>query len=310
MLSSGSIVVSVRGVSKCFRDFSAISDVSFEVNSGSIVGVLGRNGAGKSTLVSMLSGLSRPTSGTVRVLGGDPQQPRVRQRLGVVPQDVSLPGNLTGNEIAEFVSAHYLNANYADTSVNVNSSLEVFRTWNLEEFSHKKIKHLSGGQKRRIAVGLAFVGNPLVAILDEPTTGLDPEARRAMWNQIQSAAEEGVTVVITSHYLDEIEYLSSRILLLDGGTLIEDRPAEEFLAMQKSATVTFASSSSTAEVLKLAGTTMDVRSANGCYSVKTTDSDRFIERLVRSSLQFTDLRVRGWSLEDIFLEKLEKSHEN
>jgi ABC-type multidrug transport system, ATPase component len=310
MLSSGSIVVSVRGVSKCFRDFSAISDVSFEVNSGSIVGVLGRNGAGKSTLVSMLSGLSRPTSGTVRVLGGDPQQPRVRQRLGVVPQDVSLPGNLTGNEIAEFVSAHYLNANYADTSVNVNSSLEVFRTWNLEEFSHKKIKHLSGGQKRRIAVGLAFVGNPLVAILDEPTTGLDPEARRAMWNQIQSAAEEGVTVVITSHYLDEIEYLSSRILLLDGGTLIEDRPAEEFLAMQKSATVTFASSSSTAEVLKLAGTTMDVRSANGCYSVRTTDSDRFIERLVRSSLQFTDLRVRGWSLEDIFLEKLEKSHEN
>jgi len=258
----------------------------------------------------MLSGLSRPTSGTVRVLGGDPQQPRVRQRLGVVPQDVSLPGNLTGNEIAEFVSAHYLNANYADTSVNVNSSLEVFRTWNLEEFSHKKIKHLSGGQKRRIAVGLAFVGNPLVAILDEPTTGLDPEARRAMWNQIQSAAEEGVTVVITSHYLDEIEYLSSRILLLDGGTLIEDRPAEEFLAMQKSATVTFASSSSTAEVLKLAGTTMDVRSANGCYSVRTTDSDRFIERLVRSSLQFTDLRVRGWSLEDIFLEKLEKSHEN
>ena len=310
MLSSGSIVVSVRGVSKCFRDFSAISDVSFEVNSGSIVGVLGRNGAGKSTLVSMLSGLSRPTSGTVRVLGGDPQQPRVRQRLGVVPQDVSLPGNLTGNEIAEFVSAHYLNANYADTSVNVNSSLEVFRTWNLEEFSHKKIKHLSGGQKRRIAVGLAFVGNPLVAILEEPTTGLDPEARRAMWNQIQSAAEEGVTVVITSHYLDEIEYLSSRILLLDGGTLIEDRPAEEFLAMQKSATVTFASSSSTAEVLKLAGTTMDVRSANGCYSVRTTDSDRFIERLVRSSLQFTDLRVRGWSLEDIFLEKLEKSHEN
>ena len=295
MLSSGSIVVSVRGVSKCFRDFSAISDVSFEVNSGSIVGVLGRNGAGKSTLVSMLSGLSRPTSGTVRVLGGDPQQPRVRQRLGVVPQDVSLPGNLTGNEIAEFVSAHYLNANYADTSVNVNSSLEVFRTWNLEEFSHKKIKHLSGGQKRRIAVGLAFVGNPLVAILDEPTTGLDPEARRAMWNQIQSAAEEGVTVVITSHYLDEIEYLSSRILLLDGGTLIEDRPAEEFLAMQKSATVTFASSSSTAEVLKLAGTTMDVRSANGCYSVRTTDSDRFIERLVRSSLQFTDLREsRGY----------------
>ena len=310
MLSSGSVVVSVRGVSKCFRDFSAISDVSFEVNSGSIVGVLGRNGAGKSTLVSMLSGLSRPTSGTVRVLGGDPQQPRVRQRLGVVPQDVSLPGNLTGNEIAEFVSAHYLNANSADASVNVNSSLEVFRTWNLEEFSHKKIKHLSGGQKRRIAVGLAFVGNPLLAILDEPTTGLDPEARRAMWNQIQSAAEEGVTVVITSHYLDEIEYLSSRILLLDGGTLIEDRPAEEFLAMQKSATVTFASSASTAEVFKLAGTTMDVGSANGCYTVRTTDSDRFIERLVRSNLQFTDLRVRGWSLEDIFLEKLEKSHGN
>lgn len=310
MLSSGPVVVSVRGISKCFRNFSAISDVSFEVNSGSIVGVLGRNGAGKSTLVSMLSGLSRPTSGTVRVLGGDPQQPRVRQRLGVVPQDVSLPGNLTGNEIAEFVSAHYLNANSADASVNVNSSLEVFRTWNLEEFSHKKIKHLSGGQKRRIAVGLAFVGNPLLAILDEPTTGLDPEARRAMWNQIQSAAEEGVTVVITSHYLDEIEYLSSRILLLDGGTLIEDRPAEEFLAMQKSATVTFASSASTAEVLKLAGTTMDVSSANGCYTVRTTDSDRFIERLVRSNLQFTDLRVRGWSLEDIFLEKLEKSHGN
>ena len=298
MLSSGSVVLSVRGVSKCFRDFSAVSDVSFDVNSGSIVGVLGRNGAGKSTLVSMLSGLSKPTAGTVRVLGGDPQQPRVRQHLGVVPQEVSLPGNLTGNEIAEFVSAHYMNEDSADGSVNVDRFREVFRTWNLEEFSHKKIKHLSGGQKRRIAVGLAFVGNPLLAILDEPTTGLDP------------AAGEGVTVVITSHYLDEIEYLSSRILLLDGGALIEDRPAEDFLAMQKSATVTFVSSASTVEISNLAGATTDISSANGIYTVRTADSDRFIKRLVQSSLQFTDLRVRGWSLEDVFLEKLESSHGN
>lgn len=309
-MSSGSVVLSVRGVSKCFRDFSAVSDVSFDVNSGSIVGVLGRNGAGKSTLVSMLSGLSKPTAGTVRVLGGDPQQPRVRQHLGVVPQEVSLPGNLTGNEIAEFVSAHYMNEDSADGSVNVDRFREVFRTWNLEEFSHKKIKHLSGGQKRRIAVGLAFVGNPLLAILDEPTTGLDPEARRNMWNQIQAAAGEGVTVVITSHYLDEIEYLSSRILLLDGGALIEDRPAEDFLAMQKSATVTFVSSASTVEISNLAGATTDISSANGIYTVRTADSDRFIKRLVQSSLQFTDLRVRGWSLEDVFLEKLESSHGN
>lgn len=301
MLSFESAVVSVQQVSKKFGGFSAVADVSFDVEPGSVVGVLGRNGAGKSTLVSMLAGLSAPTAGTVRVLGDDPRRARTRRGLGVVPQDVALPGNLTGNEMAEFVSAHF-----PAGSASGKDYRKVFRSWGLEDFCSKRIKNLSGGQRRRIAVGLAFVGNPSLVVLDEPTTGLDPEARRTMWNRIRTAVEEGMTVVITSHYLDEIEYLSDRILLLEKGELIEDQPIEDFLSMRRNAAVAFSSSASRARVEALAGGDAEVTTTGGSFEVRTSDSDGFVKDLVESGLQFEELRVSGWSLEEVLLERLEQ----
>lgn len=301
MSSLESAVVSVQRVSKRFGGFSAVSDVSFDVEPGTIVGVLGRNGAGKSTLVSMLAGLSAPTAGVVRVLGNDPRQARTRRSLGVVPQDVALPGNLTGNEMAQFVSAHFSGGLAIGQDYR-----EVFRSWDLEGFCSKRIKNLSGGQRRRIAVGLAFVGNPSLVVLDEPTTGLDPEARRTMWNQIKTAVEKGMTVVITSHYLDEIEYLSDRILLLEKGELIEDRPIEDFLSMKRNAVVAFSSSAAKAQVTALADGDMEVTAAEGSFKIRTSDSDGFVRDLVESGLQFEGLRVSGWSLEEVLLERLEQ----
>lgn len=301
MSSLESAVVSVQRVSKRFGVFSAVSDVSFDVEPGTIVGVLGRNGAGKSTLVSMLAGLSAPTAGVVRVLGNDPRQARTRRSLGVVPQDVALPGNLTGNEMAQFVSAHF-----SGGLASGQDYRDVFRSWDLEGFCSKRIKNLSGGQRRRIAVGLAFVGNPSLVVLDEPTTGLDPEARRTMWNQIKTAVEKGMTVVITSHYLDEIEYLSDRILLLEKGELIEDRPIEDFLSMKRNAVVAFSSSAAKAQVTALADGDMEVTAAEGSFKIRTSDSDGFVRDLVESGLQFEGLRVSGWSLEEVLLERLEQ----
>lgn len=301
MSSLESAVVSVQRVSKRFGGFSAVSDVSFDVEPGTVVGVLGRNGAGKSTLVSMLAGLSAPTAGIVRVLGDDPRRARTRRGLGVVPQDIALPGNLTGNEMAQFVSAHF-----SDRLASGQDYREVFRSWDLEGFCSKRIKNLSGGQRRRIAVGLAFVGNPSLVVLDEPTTGLDPEARRTMWNQIKTTVEEGMTVVITSHYLDEIEYLSDRILLLEKGELIEDQPIEDFLSMKRNVVVAFSSSSTKAQVAALANGDVEVTAVEDSFEVRTSDSDGFVRDLVESGLQFEGLRVSGWSLEEVLLERLEQ----
>ena len=149
-------------------------------------------------------------------------------------------------------------------------------------------------------------GNPSLVVLDEPTTGLDPEARRTMWNQIKTAVEKGMTVVITSHYLDEIEYLSDRILLLEKGELIEDRPIEDFLSMKRNAVVAFSSSAAKAQVTALADGDMEVTAAEGSFKIRTSDSDGFVRDLVESGLQFEGLRVSGWSLEEVLLERLEQ----
>ncbi|WP_196717477.1 ABC transporter ATP-binding protein [Actinomyces trachealis] len=291
-----SLAVRVDGVSKRYREVEAVMDVSFEAARGDVVGVLGRNGAGKSTLVSMLAGLTSPTAGRISIFGEDPRRASVRLKMGVVPQEVTLPGNLTGDEFGEFVSAHY--------PASCTAYGDVFERWGLADFSHMRLRRLSGGQRRRIAVGLAFVGDPDVVILDEPTTGLDPESRRTVWRGIREEANSGVTVMITSHYMDEIECLSDRILLMERGELIEDRPVGEFLEARKRVTVSFEGSASERQVRELADPEAEVSMQDGRFKVVTGRSDAFVRGLVSSGMEFEALRVERSSLEQALLERL------
>ncbi|MFD2353157.1 ABC transporter ATP-binding protein [Nonomuraea ferruginea] len=177
------------------------------------MGLLGPNGAGKSTLMNLFVGLRSATSGTVELLGGSPSDPAVRRGIGVTPQETGLPEVLRVGEVVDFVSSHF---------PKPVAKAELLDRFGLGELVKRQIGGLSGGQKRRLAVALAFVGDPRLVFLDEPTTGLDVEARRTLWDGIRAFHEGGGTILLTSHYLEEIEALAERVVVVGHGRVLAD----------------------------------------------------------------------------------------
>lgn len=215
-------VASLRGVSKCFGATPALRGVDLELREGEVVALLGANGAGKTTAISILTGLRRPDSGTARLFGRDPRAPVSRRAIGITPQELGFPPTLTVEEIVRFVRAHY------GRPREVNETLERFR---LVDVRRRQAGGLSSGQRRRLSVALAFVGNPSLAVLDEPTTGLDVESRRAVWAAIAEFAAGGHrTVLLTTHNLEEADALARRIVVLSEGSVIADATSIEIKA--------------------------------------------------------------------------------
>ena len=206
-------LASLKSVTRRFGDVTALNDVSLDIRPGQIVGLLGPNGAGKSTLLSLVQGLRRPTGGTVELFGGSPQNPANRRLLGCTPQATALPETLRVGEVIDFVGVHFAAA---------VPTAELADEFGLSDLLRRQTGSLSGGQKRRLSVALAFVGRPRLVLLDEPTTGLDVDARRTLWEAIRRQHDAGATVVITSHYLEEIEALAERVVVIDGGRVLED----------------------------------------------------------------------------------------
>ncbi|MFE7461242.1 ABC transporter ATP-binding protein [Streptomyces sp. NPDC057554] len=200
----------VRNLHKRYGRHIAVDDVSFTVEEGEIFGIIGPNGAGKTTTVESIAGLRTPDSGSVSVLGLDPVEDRaeVRERLGVQLQESSLPDAIKVAEALELYGSFYRNP--ADRR-------ELMELLGLAEKRDTRYKALSGGQKQRLSIALALVGGPKVAILDELTTGLDPQARRDTWSLIERVRDTGVTVLLVTHFMDEAERLSDRIAVIDGG---------------------------------------------------------------------------------------------
>jgi ABC-2 type transport system ATP-binding protein len=273
-------------VTRRFGAVTAVDDVSLEIEPGRIVGLLGPNGAGKSTVISMLQGLRRPTSGTVRLFGGDPTDARSRTRLGSTPQETALPDSLKVREVIDFVGAHFEHR---------VPTAELAEEFGLADLLGRQTGSLSGGQKRRLSVALAFVGNPRLVLLDEPTTGLDVDARRTLWQALRRQHERGATVVLTSHYLEEIEALAERVIVLGEGRLLADDSLDSVLANVKVRVVRLDSPDPDA-VAALDGV---VRREGDALVVR--DSDAFVRALVGSGIPFRDLTVRGASLEEAFL---------
>jgi ABC-2 type transport system ATP-binding protein len=275
-------------VTRRYSDVLALDRVSLDVAEGELVGLLGPNGAGKSTLVSLLTGVRRPTSGRVELCGGDPRDPASRRALGVTPQETGLPSSLRVGEVVDFVRAHY-----ADPLPRA----ELLDRFGLGDLVKRQTGALSGGQKRRVAVALAFVGRPRIVFLDEPSTGLDVEARHALWDGVRKFQAEGGTVVLTSHYLEEVEALARRVVVIGGGRVLAD---DSVPAVRNMVAIRRVSLTNSVPLPALSGVVGVERDGDRTH-LMTSDADRLVRDLVAHDVAFSDLEVRPTSLEEAFL---------
>ncbi len=205
------ITAALRGVTKRFAGVIALDGVDLELRSGEMLALLGPNGAGKTTALSILLGLRRPDAGHAELFGADPRRHTSRASVGVTPQDASFPPTLRVCEVVDLVRAHF---------AAPVSAAGLLARFGLTEHARRQVGGLSGGERRRLSVALAFAGRPLAVFLDEPTTGLDIEARRSVWSELGAYAAAGGTILLTTHYLEEAEALATRVALLSRGRLV------------------------------------------------------------------------------------------
>ena len=274
-------------VTRRYGEALALAGVSLEVHEGEVVGLLGPNGAGKSTLLNLLTGLRRPTSGTVELNGGDPRRPANRRFIGVTPQETGLPATLKVGECVDYVAAHY---------PDPVDKMELLARFGLDEVVRRQTGGLSGGQKRRLAVALAFAGRPRLIFLDEPTTGLDVEARRSLWDCIRAFHADGGTIVLSSHYLEEIEALAQRVVVLGEGRVLADDTVDAVRGLVNVRRVSLVSPS----LPDLPGV-VSTGQSDGRTHLMTTDADQLVRDLVTRGVEFCDLEIRPASLEEAFL---------
>ena len=294
--------ITVEGLTKRYGEKPAVHEVSFSVTRGEIFALLGPNGAGKTTTVEILEGYRKADGGTVRVLGLDPQRdgPALKPRIGVMLQQDGVYPDLRPPEVlglfAQFFAAS-------------EDPAELLRLVGLTEAAKTRCRQLSGGQKRRLALALALVGKPDLVFLDEPTTGMDPQARRATWDIILKLKERGATILLTTHFMDEAERLADRIAILDHG---------EIIALDTPAGLTASQSTTTTEVFFTARPGLDVAALGklpaargarsngpGRYVVETGDAPGLLVELTtwlrEQDGELSELRVGKSSLEDVFL---------
>ncbi|PZQ90752.1 MAG: ABC transporter ATP-binding protein [Leifsonia xyli] len=286
----------LTAVTRRYGEVTALDAVDLTVGEGELVGLLGPNGAGKSTLLSLLQGLRRPQAGTVLLFGKDPRDAAARTRLGCTPQDTALPDTLRVGEVIDFVGGHF--AERMPTA-------ELAAEFGLGELLRRQTGALSGGQRRRLSVALAFVGRPRLVLLDEPTTGLDVDGRRALWDAIRRQHAAGATVIVTSHYLEEIEALAERVVVIADGRIVADDTLAAVLARVGSRWVRLATPDPD-RVDALPGVVAASRDESG-VALAVHDSDAFVRELVASGIPFSGLQVRGATLEEAFLALTERS---
>ena len=291
-------VIEVEGLVKTYDGLNAVDGISFSVEEGEIFGIVGPNGAGKTTTVESVEGLRKPDAGSIRVLGFDPLQDRyeVTQRLGAQLQESRLQDRLRVGEAMELYASFYTHP--ADWR-------ELLRRLGLDNNTAARYSTLSGGQKQRLAVALALIGSPEIAILDELTTGLDPQARRSVWDNIEDIRDNGVTVVLVTHFMEEAERLCDRIMVVDRGRVVaKDTPsglvarmgAEQQLRFRPSVPIADADLEELAEV-----TTVTRRGnqlvVNGTGNVVHAVTALLAQRGVIAE----ELRIEQNSLEDAYL---------
>jgi ABC-2 type transport system ATP-binding protein len=287
----------VQNLVKRYGDFVAVNDVSFSIHEGEIFGIIGPNGAGKTTIVECISGLRVPDSGSISIYGLSPQKDRnkIRKFVGVQLQESALPPRLKVGEAVSLFASFYSNP------LDSNALLESLGIKNVKNSIFKK---LSGGQKQRLSIALALVGNPKIAILDELTTGLDPEARRETWSLIEGIRDRGVTVILVTHFMDEAERLCDRLTLINHGKLAVLDTPEAIAALAGGNRVRFIPSQPVDDKTLYAIPGVNEVERKERYITVTGTGDlamSVINSLAKIGVHVSDIEARGGNLDDAFV---------
>lgn len=292
-------VIEVKNIRKKYGDFTAVDGISLTIQQGEIFGIVGPNGAGKSTTVETMMGLRKPDSGSVTVLGMDPiaQRSAVAERIGIQLQQAALPQRIRVEEALELFATFY------QRTIPYGPLLE---QWGLNDKRNTYFRDLSGGQKQRLFIALALLNDPEIVFLDELTTGLDPQARRSTWELVASIREQGRTVVMVTHFMDEAQELCDHIAIIDHGQVIAtDTPSGLIAALDSNARVLFRANGDTPldELKQLPGIT-DVR-RRGEDVVVSGQSEGLVPAVIstleKHHISFKNLRTEQADLEDVFL---------
>jgi lipooligosaccharide transport system ATP-binding protein len=295
-------MIRAKGLTKVYGEFVAVDGIDFEVKKGEAFGLLGPNGAGKSTTMKMIASTSRRTSGELEILGKDPDQhgPEIRAHLGVVPQQDNLDRELKVWENLMTYGRYFgLSRKYLKVKIE-----ELLAFAQLEEKRNNKTEELSGGMKRRLTIARGLVNEPEILMLDEPTTGRDPQARHVLWDRLFSLKELGVTLVITTHYMDEAEQLCDRLVVMDKGKIMaEGSPAaliKEY-SSKEVLEVRFGSKNNAAVAKKLEKFGDRIEVLPDRILIYSANGEKELEKITKLGLHPITSLVRRSSLEDVFL---------
>jgi lipooligosaccharide transport system ATP-binding protein len=294
--------IHARGLVKRFGDFTAVDGIDVDVRAGESFGFLGPNGAGKSSTMRMIGCVSPPTGGVLRVLGMDPRRdgPAIRARLGVCPQLDNLDPELTVRENLTTYARFF----GIPRRVARQRADELLDFVQLTERATSKVEPLSGGMKRRLTIARALVNEPDLVLLDEPTTGLDPQARHLVWERLFRLKRQGVTLVLTTHYMDEAEQLCDRLVVMDGGRIVAEgspRALIERYSTREVVEMRFAGDGQEAYADKLAGLGERLEILPDRILAYVADGDAAVAEVNRRALSPASVLVRRSSLEDVFL---------
>jgi ABC-2 type transport system ATP-binding protein len=285
------IVASLEGVNKNYGNIKALRGVDFRVRAGEVVALLGPNGAGKTTAVKLLLGLMQPNSGRARVFGGDPTNPENRTRTGAMLQVGRVPETLRVREHIDLFSTYYSKPMV---------SADVLAAAGLENLSDRKFGDLSGGQKQRVLFALAICGDPDLLFLDEPTVGLDVEARRMLWDEIRRMVSRGKTVLLTTHYLQEADALADRVAVINQGEIIAQGTPSEIKAKTAGKRIRCITSLSVNALRQIPGVT-EVKEDREAVELHAIEAESIVRELLSRDARLTGLEVTSAGLEEAFL---------
>ncbi|MEK4185793.1 MULTISPECIES: ABC transporter ATP-binding protein [Paenibacillus] len=288
-------IIEMHGVSKIYKDKMAVDNISFNIAKGSITAILGPNGAGKTTALGMLLGLIEPTEGTVELFGHHPKDKAVREKTGAMLQEVSVMDRLKVREIIDLIRSYYPKPMDMEFLIKATGLAPA----DLNRYAEK----LSGGQKRSLGFALALAGNPELIFFDEPTVGLDITSRRRFWETVRGLAEQGKTIVFTTHYLQEAEDIADRILLFSKGHLVADGSPDEIKSRIVKRSVSFLPVGDRSQLRR---NLLELAAIEDCYEkdgrihVTTEDTDEALKAIFVAGLPVKDVRIDQGRLDEAF----------